>query len=561
MLRRPKSTYNELSMCADNFETRAERRRASSRHSAWLKPAAGVLALALLGGGAYAAIQSNNDGEADSAPKPSAAACESSQTTVAISNSLAPSLKAALASYSAPKDAKGCSASYKVITVENDAYIKQMKEGSGSAFLWLTDSTLAAAQASKIVGHNLPSKTVAATPAVIAGSDEQIKSAGGDKATWEKLLTAKPPVRVADPKKDPASAFAATEIAQQLGSTQAGREKLGQWIATVGGTAANTPSARAMLLMTEQSLMKANAEGKAQGQKARSQMAFPDGSPLVNLNLINLSSGDPQMDAAYKKLSEHLTSATGTKAFGSNGWRSADGKSVPAGAPKGANSLKTVKAPSTKDMTDVMTMMDNAAKPLRMTTVIDISGSMSESVDGLSRIEAVKQAALAGLAQMPDTTSLAVWEFSTKLDGNTDYRIVEPMGSVKDTEHVNNLKKVANDLPNRLTGDTGLYDTIWAAYQAAQKDYKPGQISTVAIMTDGANDDTTGGLSLEELTKKLKAAKDPKRPVDISPVAIGDSTDLKALEGIAKLTGGKVYQAPKPQDIGAVFARSLFDRA
>ena len=97
----------------------------------------------------------------------------------------------------------------------------------------------------------------------------------------------------------------------------------------------------------------------------------------------------------------------------------------------------------------------------------------------------------------------------------------------------------------------------------AQKDYEDGQISTVLLVTDGRNDDPKGGLSLSELKKKLRDAVDPKRPVDISTLAIGEDVNTKELSDIAKITGsgGTVYTAKTPQDVSAVLAASLQNRS
>nr|WP_255573061.1 VWA domain-containing protein [Dermacoccus sp. Tok2021] len=198
-----------------------------------------------------------------------------------------------------------------------------------------------------------------------------------------------------------------------------------------------------------------------------------------------------------------------------------------------------------------------------MTTVVDVSGSMREKTRGVSRIEAVSKATKHGLSLVPASTSIAVWEFSTELDGKKDYEERIPMSPISDPAKLKRIQASIDTLPQRVKGDTALYDTIWATYQAAQKDYKDGQISTVLLVTDGRNDDPKGGLSLSELKKKLRDAVDPKRPVDISTLAIGEDVNTKELSDIAKITGsgGTVYTAKTPQDVSAVLAASLQNRS
>lgn len=146
-------------------------------------------------------------------------------------------------------------------------------------------------------------------------------------------------------------------------------------------------------------------------------------------------------------------------------------------------------------------------------------------------------------------------------DGANDYKQLVPMGLVSNPGQMANLNKAVKGLGSSLGGNTGLYDTIWAAYQSAQADYTPGQVSSVTLLTDGRNDDPSGGLTLGELTQKLTEARDPKRPVRITTIAIGPDVDTASLDSIAKLSSGRVYSAKTPQDISGVLSQSMFDRS
>jgi hypothetical protein len=78
-------------------------------------------------------------------------------------------------------------------------------------------------------------------------------------------------------------------------------------------------------------------------------------------------------------------------------------------------------------------------------------------------------------------------------------------------------------------------------------------------MTDGVNDDRSG-LSLQQLLAALEEAKDPKRPVRVVLVGLGDQTDAKTLATIARTAGGASYVAKDPQDITTVFIEALMTR-
>jgi secreted protein with Ig-like and vWFA domain len=116
-------------------------------------------------------------------------------------------------------------------------------------------------------------------------------------------------------------------------------------------------------------------------------------------------------------------------------------------------------------------------------------------------------------------------------------------------------------LDDRLGGDTGLYDTALAAYRAVQAGYDPAYVNSVVLITDGENDDSTGGLELPELLAELEAAADPQRPVRIVTIGIGPDTDPASLQAIADATGGTSYVATRPSDIETVFFRALLARA
>lgn len=116
-------------------------------------------------------------------------------------------------------------------------------------------------------------------------------------------------------------------------------------------------------------------------------------------------------------------------------------------------------------------------------------------------------------------------------------------------------------MPGMLRGDTGLYDTILAAYQSALADYKAGSESVVIVVTDGENDDPTGGLSEKQLIAQLKKLQDDKKPVRLVLVGMGPSTDVKAMRRVTHSIGGLTAVALNPADISGVFATAMWSVA
>ncbi len=207
--------------------------------------------------------------------------------------------------------------------------------------------------------------------------------------------------------------------------------------------------------------------------------------------------------------------------------------------------------------TAVLTRWATVNRSARVRVLIDVSGSMEAKIPslGITRMTATLQAAEAGLHLFQPTTRLGYWEFSTKLDGDRDYREVVPVSPVRDllTDGALNTLRSIHAKPG---GATGLNDTVLAAYREAQANWEPGRLNLVVVMTGGNNDDP-GGISRTELLDALKATAVPGRPVVLIGVAIGPDVDPAELDQITAATGGKSFVAADPSRIKDVFFGAL----
>ncbi|WP_370891040.1 substrate-binding domain-containing protein [Janibacter sp. GXQ6167] len=208
------------------------------------------------------------------------------------------------------------------------------------------------------------------------------------------------------------------------------------------------------------------------------------------------------------------------------------------------------------------------SKPLRINAVMDISGSMKETDGprGSTRISAAVSAAKDGLALIEPGSAVGLWAFSTGLDGSTDYLQLAPvkkLGKSASTGHRGELNSLLDGLPERVRGDTGLYDTVKAAYGKAQATFDPKARNVVMVLTDGRNDDSTGGISLAQLRSDLATMQDPKKPITVLLVGIGDGTsekELKSIVGALKPTKEQSNLAITERDpakLRAVFVQAL----
>jgi Ca-activated chloride channel homolog len=195
--------------------------------------------------------------------------------------------------------------------------------------------------------------------------------------------------------------------------------------------------------------------------------------------------------------------------------------------------------------------------------VYDVSCSMKEEVPGTggkTKMDIVKAAAGQALGLFAPETNLGTWVFSSDLPGGKDWRESVPIGPT--SARLPNGKTRRQVLAEALAalqatnGDTGLYDTTLAAFRAVRRAYAPDRLNVVVLLTDGINDDPTGGIGRAELLRRLEAEQGDK-PVRIITVAYGANADTRSLRLISEATGGLAYVSKDPRDILSVFTDAI----
>jgi hypothetical protein len=170
---------------------------------------------------------------------------------------------------------------------------------------------------------------------------------------------------------------------------------------------------------------------------------------------------------------------------------------------------------------------------------------------GTPLIKLVQQGCLAVGQMLPDQSSLGLWEFGSQLDPPRDYRVLLPTAPLGDGQRAG-LAGAVNRLVAQQTG-TGLYDTILAAYRSATASYRDGMANEVVVFTDGRNEDDSVSIGAAQLTAGLKAASNPKRPVQLTVVAFGRLPDVDALQATIGPVGGYVSAVQTPDQVSAAF--------
>ncbi|KJL48219.1 von Willebrand factor type A domain protein [Microbacterium hydrocarbonoxydans] len=195
-------------------------------------------------------------------------------------------------------------------------------------------------------------------------------------------------------------------------------------------------------------------------------------------------------------------------------------------------------------------------KPSSVLELIDISGSMDDPIgDGRSRLDGAIQGAQTTLDHFRSTDEVGVWAFTTGIssdagEGIQVLRDVTPLAA--DGEK---LDSSLEDLHYAQRNGTPLYDAILTAYEAMSERAEPGRINAIVVLSDG--EDTDSATSLDSLIAKIgKSTKEggSDAPVRIFPIAYGEGADTSALQRIADVTGGQLFDASNAERIDLVFA-------
>jgi len=439
--------------------------------------------------------------------------------------------------------------------------------------LWVPDSSVWLARAAQAPVTLEPLASVASSPVVVATSRSAVEELGwaASPPTWGQAMTSGRSVAVPDIASSPEGLAALAAVRASLGGGEDAENAVVQTVlAAARGEVPSVDAAveqasggaadAALVPLSEQEVFAAN-----RGQDSPALVAvYPaDGSPFLDYPLVRVA-GDAEGAPPQEwvdAVAERLTSDAASAAVRRAGFRTAadarlatgDGSGVQQEAP--ANLVL-----SAEEVGSLLARLTSLAKPSRLLAVVDVSTSMQAAAgQGQTRITLARDATRSALALFPDSASIGLWVFASELGEGTDWQEVAPIrGLTEDTAgapHRQVLATALDSLPDRLAaGGTSLYDTTLGAVRAAREAYDESSVSTVVLITDGRNEDSTS-VTLEELEQTLQAEADPDRPVRVVAIGLGPDADNDALARIAEATGGSSYTADDPNDLQTV----LFD--
>ncbi|MCU1692068.1 MAG: von Willebrand factor type [Frankiales bacterium] len=269
----------------------------------------------------------------------------------------------------------------------------------------------------------------------------------------------------------------------------------------------------------------------------------------------------PYVDDAKRAVAaDFLAYAQGSgpqQRFAGAAFRSFDGRTgpqiVPAQGLLPGQPKVVLGAPSPPVLAAVQKSWNALRKRAKVLVVLDVSGSMGESVgkEGRSKLELAKEAASRSLDLLAADDEVALWVFSTGQDGSKPYRQLVPFGPVG-RQKAALRAQIADLVP---TGGTGLYATTRAAAAALERGFDASRINAVVVLTDGRNEYPADS-DLGSLTRAL-TAEDADRAVRVFPIAYGDDADLVELTTIADATRAAAYDASDPASLDRVLTAVL----
>jgi hypothetical protein len=294
--------------------------------------------------------------------------------------------------------------------------------------------------------------------------------------------------------------------------------------------------------------------------------------PPVRLAALYLEPAPPDLDYPYAvmpdlapakaEVARDLRRALAGDDFGDRlaeaGLRDADGSGSRAKFPSvaGAPIRTTGGEASTAVVARALATWVVVTMPARMLAVLDVSGSMLTPVPtagGATRGQVSTAAARRGLGLFDDDWSVGLWVFSRRISGSRDYREILPIAPMRDNRtKLNQLIGTVAPIPG---GETGLYDTVLAAYRTVKRGWDPEAVNSVVLLTDGFNRDD--GLTLDQLLAALRREMVETKPIQVIAIGIGNEVGEAELRRITDTTGGGTFVARDPAAIGEIFLRAI----
>jgi Ca-activated chloride channel homolog len=262
---------------------------------------------------------------------------------------------------------------------------------------------------------------------------------------------------------------------------------------------------------------------------------------------------DAATRAAAQDLEAHLLGEESQQLFLDEGFRGADGSPGPqATLDNGllADEPQAVLTPPSGEVLDaVLRSWEENRKPAKVLMVLDVSGSMGDTVSGsgLSRLGLAQAATLTALDGFAEQDEIGLWIFSSEQGQNSDVPYT-PLVEIAPAE--TSLPQIEAVVPNLIpNGGTALYATTKAAHAALEQEASDRRIEAVVLLTDGVNEHPDNDLAA--VVTQLQT--EPGEPsVRVFTIGYGEDADQQTLQAIAEASDARSYNASDPLAIEQV---------
>ncbi|MDG4794477.1 substrate-binding and VWA domain-containing protein [Micromonospora sp. WMMD1082] len=454
--------------------------------------------------------------------------------------------------------------------------VRELADGEDVADAWLPESTFWLRRARAAGAFEVPGQgtSVASTPVVLAVNERVARRSGwpARPLTWASLVGARAgaiQVGLPDPAVDPVGVGAllgarvlADDNRDSAATVAATLRRLAERTFSPAEDASSLAPNRDLpgrvdaVAASEQAVLEHNALAAA----GKLVAAYPEIEvPWLDLPYAVLPAAQARTRDAAAGFLARLLTGEARETFTGYGFRTSAGfpPAMPAGDRLRAEERRPVALPAEETVSDVLTGWSGVQRSARILTLLDVSGSMAAAVPGGgTRLDATVRAAQEGAALLLDNSELGIWAFSTKVDGDRDYREILPVGPLGGQRK--QLTEALADVRVKPQGGTGLYDSTLAAYRDARRNWTPGRINLVLVMTDGRNEDDDS-IGRADFLAELKRLQEPRRPLPIIFIGLGADIDPEELNAIAKATGGRVFVTEQPGGMRRIFFSALAD--
>ena len=195
--------------------------------------------------------------------------------------------------------------------------------------------------------------------------------------------------------------------------------------------------------------------------------------------------------------------------------------------------------------------------------LIDDSGSMNEKIGtgAATKASLLRESGASAADLFNEDTMIGMWYFGAASANDPAHTEVVPFGPITATVDGRPRRQALSEkigaYAPRANAGTSLYQSVLDGVDVMRPKVQAGRPSVVVVLTDGADGGTRFAMSNQEFMKRLEAGRDPARPVPVIAVGYGPDANMKALQDMAKATGGQAIAARNPADLASAMARAF----